>query len=101
MRLEYATKLRDAVVSSIRAAFLRPRPYKPDSLRQERIAIWEGGLLNMKIVYALAKNLGCMTPPRCRGVIGRASVLAARLQTLINVLDHLLIQGERISLARE
>ena len=33
----------------------------------------------MKIVYALAKNLGFMIydPPRCRGVVGRASALGA------------------------
>ena len=54
----------------------------------------------MKIVYALPKNLGFMISldPEAQSGVQAPQAL---LQTLIDVLDHLPIQGEQFPVERE
>ena len=56
-------------------------------------------ILNMKIVYALPKNLGFMISldPEAQSGVQTPQAL---LQTLINILDHLPIRGEQFPVER-
>jgi len=57
-------------------------------------------ILNMKIIYALPKNLSFMISfdPEAQSSVQAPE---ASLQTLINVPDHLPIQAEQIPVERE